>query len=77
MQSASFSVSTGQVKVTIDDENEEEGEPELFVDPTLSTSKQKAHVWDLDTKTGYVLNQESSVVICVFNIKSSVGILTF
>ena len=53
-QSASFSASTGQVKVTI--EEEEEGEPELFVDPTLSTSKQKAHVWDLDTKTGYAKN---------------------
>ncbi|XP_066918370.1 phosphatidylinositol 3,4,5-trisphosphate 3-phosphatase TPTE2-like isoform X2 [Clytia hemisphaerica] len=50
--SASFSASTGQVKVSI--EEEEEGEPELFVDPTLSTSKQKAHVWDLDTKTGRI-----------------------
>ena len=49
LQTASFSAKKNEVIVTVDDEQDE---PEIFVDPTLSSSKQKAHVWDLDTKLG-------------------------
>lgn len=48
--STSVSMDTNQVQIALEDDEE----PEIFIDPTLSGSRRTAHVWNLDTPIGRI-----------------------